>query len=69
MRVCAADTMEKRLLTEAEAMCFVGLRRTKLRQWAKDVGAVRHIGRRVLYDRVVLDRAVDELSNAACNQA
>lgn len=68
MKNRAADTMEKRLLTEAEAMCFVGLRRTKFRQWAAEIGAVRHIGRRVLYDRVVLNRAVDELADAACNQ-
>ena len=68
MKICATDTIEKRLLTEAEAMCFVGLRRTKFRSWAAEIGAVRHIGRRVLYDRAVLDRAVDELSNAACRR-
>ena len=68
MKNRAADTIEKRLLTEAEAMCFVGLRRTKFRSWAAEIGAVRHIGRRVLYDRAVLNNAVDALADAACRR-
>lgn len=59
----------KRLLNEADGMRYVGLQRNKFRQWAREIGAVRHIGRRVLYDRTVIDQAVDELSNAACTQA
>lgn len=58
----------KRLLSEADGMKYVGLQRTKFRQWAAEIGAVRHIGARVLYDRVTIDQACDALADAACNQ-
>lgn len=55
----------KRLLSEADGMNYVGLQRNKFRSWAAEIGAVRHIGRRVLYDRTVIDRACDEMADAA----
>lgn len=58
----------KRLLSEADGMRYVGLQRTKFRQWAAEIGAVRHIGARVLYDRVTIDQACDALADAACDQ-
>lgn len=58
----------KRLLSEMEGMAYVGLQRNKFRSWAAEIGAVRHIGRRVLYDRVTIDRACDAMADAACKQ-
>ena len=62
------DFEEKRLLSETDGMKYVGLQRTKFRQWAAEIGAVRHIGARVLYDRVAIDRACDAMADAACRQ-
>lgn len=60
----------KRLMSERETCEYVGLGRSKCRSWAEEIGAIRRIGRRVLYDRAVIDRAVDELAeHTACNQA
>ena len=55
------DYEGKRLFTEADGMNYVGLHRSKFRKWAAGIGAVRHIGRRVLYDRIVIDRAIDAM--------
>ena len=52
----------KRLLSEPEACEYIGVKRNKLREFAKSCGAVRHIGSRVLYDKVVIDRVIDEAS-------
>lgn len=51
----------RRLFSETDGMQYVGLQRTKFRLWAAEIGAVRHIGRRVLYDRVVIDHAIDAM--------
>lgn len=53
----------KRLLNVSEFCLYTGLGRTKGGAWAKEIGAVRHIGRRVLFDRVVIDRVIDEMGN------
>lgn len=64
------NTECKRLMSEKETCEYVGLGRNKCRSWAAEIGAVRRIGSRVLYDRVVIDRAINEMDeNTACNQA
>ena len=52
----------KRLFSEEDGMKYVGLHRSKFRKWAAGIGAVRHIGRRVMYDRAAIDKAIDEMS-------
>lgn len=51
----------KRLLSVSEFCLYTGLGTSKGMAWAKEIGAVRHIGRRVLIDRVVIDRVIDEM--------
>jgi hypothetical protein len=46
---------DKALLTEDEARFYVSMGRTAFRAWAKEIGAVRRRGRRVLYNREVID--------------
>lgn len=53
--------MEKRLLNLNEFMAYVGLGKTKGMEWAKEIGAVRHLGRRVFFDRVIIDKALDDM--------
>lgn len=50
---------EAKLLNEAAAVEYVGLGKTFFRAWAKEIGARRTFGRRVLYDRETIDRAID----------
>ena len=51
----------KRMLSVTEAQEYSGLGRTQLRSLAENSGAVKRCGRRVLIDRIVLDRALDSL--------
>ena len=57
------DTFEgKRLLSVEELAKYVGLGRHSARQFAEENGAVKRYGKRVLFDRVVIDRALDQMS-------
>lgn len=51
----------KRLLNVSEMMKYTGLGRTKALEWCKSIGALRHIGARALYDRQIIDKAIDNL--------
>ena len=51
----------KRLLNKEELCKYMGLGRCKAEEWAKTNGAVKHIGRRCLYDRVIIDRVLDSM--------
>lgn len=48
-----------RLLSNKELIQYTGLGKTKAREWAEAIGAVRRIGTRVLYDKRVIDAALD----------
>lgn len=50
----------KRLLNLQEFSNYTGLGKTKGREWAEKHGAIRHIGRRLLFDRFVIDRVLNE---------
>lgn len=51
---------EKRLLCIEEAMMYVGLGRNKAMEFLESINARRNVGRRCLYDRVVIDKYFDE---------
>ncbi len=51
----------KRLLSEKEAQEYLGLKRAKCREYGEKINCVRRIGRRVLYDRYIIDVALDAL--------
>jgi hypothetical protein len=53
--------MEKRLMTVEEFTEYTAMGRTKGVRWAKSIGAVKRAGRRILIDRVILDKAIDEM--------
>ncbi len=54
-----ANGFDHRLLSITELTHYTGLGRTKAREWAKEIGAVRKIGTRVLYDKHVIDATLD----------
>lgn len=55
---------EKRLLSWGEGTAYTGLGRTTFRSWADEIGATRKYGTRVLFDRKVIDEAIDQMTEA-----
>ncbi|MBQ9212133.1 MAG: polyprenyl synthetase solanesyl diphosphate synthase [Clostridia bacterium] len=51
--------IEPRLLSMKELTKYTGLGQNKARIWAEEVGAVRRIGARVLFDKQAIDAALD----------
>lgn len=54
---------EKRMLSVDEASFYTGMGRNTCREWLREIGAIRKIGRRVICDRKVIDAALDNMSN------
>lgn len=52
--------MEKRLFSLEEGIEYTGLKRTKFRAWAVEIGALVKIGGRALYDKKVIDEVLDQ---------
>ncbi len=50
----------KRMLGIEEAAKYVGLGKVVTRAWMDEIGATRKFGRRVLFDKVIIDRALDQ---------
>ena len=50
----------KRLLNVKELCAYIGMGHTRAEAWAGEHGALKRIGRSVLYDRVAIDKAIDE---------
>lgn len=55
------DISQKRMLSVVEAQAYTGLGATYLRKWAKEIGAFKKLGRRVLIDKTVIDQALKQL--------
>lgn len=53
------DIKEKRLLSTKEVQRYCGIGKNTARDWGREIGAERRIGRRVLYDKAIIDRALD----------
>lgn len=51
---------EKRLLDVNEVCMYLSLGRNRGVEFAKSIGAEKKIGRRCLYDKVVIDRYFDK---------
>ncbi len=59
--------MQKRLFRASEYLEYVGMGRTKGMEWAKEIGAMKHIGRRAFFDKVIIDKAIDALPTNECD--
>ena len=55
--------IDKRMLSQKEAEEYLGLKRGKCREFCEKINAVKHIGSRVLYDRKIIDDALDSLES------
>ena len=52
-------TIERRLMSLSEAAAYIGQGATKTREWAESIGAKKKFGSRALYDRRIIDEALD----------
>lgn len=62
-----AAMQERRLLDVPEVCTYLNLGRNKGVEFAKSIGAEVKIGRRCLYDKVIIDRYFDNLAAESCN--
>lgn len=53
----------KRNLNKAEACTYLGLGMGSMMKLCSDIGAVHRVGKRVLIDRIVIDRYLDSLQS------
>ncbi len=50
-----------RMLTIEGACNYINMGETSARKWLKDIGAARHFGRSIRYDRNVIDEVLDKV--------
>ncbi len=55
------DVGKARLMDVKEGALYCGLGRASFSSWAKQIGAERRFGKRVLLDRQVIDDALDKM--------
>lgn len=55
------EIKNKRLLNAREICVYTGLGRTQARQFMDQIGATRKFGGRVLFDKTVIDAALDKM--------
>ena len=53
------NNTESRLLSLREAAAYIGQGTTKTREWLDSIGAKKKFGSRALYDRHIIDKALD----------
>lgn len=54
-----------RMLSLDQAGQYVGMGRNTFRKWADQIGATRKFGSRVMFDKVVIDKALDAMAAGA----
>lgn len=59
-RVSIGNMADKRLLSIKEVCVYMGIGQTQARQYMDQIGATRNFGRRVLFDKTVIDAALNE---------
>lgn len=55
-------TMTKRMMNIEELCEYIGMGKTYTSKWAKEHGLARKIGRRTLYDKVLVDELIDGMN-------
>lgn len=60
-------TMTKRMMNIEELCEYIGMGKTYTSKWAKEHGLARKIGRRILYDKVLVDKLIDDLNKEGEN--
>ena len=60
-------TMAKRMMNIEELCEYIGMGKTYTSKWAKEHGLARKIGRRTLYDKVLVDELIDGMNKEGEN--
>lgn len=55
---------DKRLLNIKEVCTYIGIGQTQARKVMQEIGAVRRFGRRILYDKIVIDTYLDDMGES-----
>ena len=61
-RIKEDSTTCKRMFDVPDLCAYLNMGRTRAVEYAKQIGAERRFGRRCLYDRIIIDKALDELT-------
>ena len=51
---------EKRMLNIKEVCIYTGIGQSMARQYMEEIGATKHFGRRVLFDKNIIDTALNK---------
>lgn len=62
MRKKENSAMSPRMLSVEEVCAYLGLGKNRGVEFAKSIGAERKVGRRCLYDKKVIDAALDSMT-------
>lgn len=54
---------DKRMISAEEAAAYIGMGMSKTRQLLSEIGAKRNLGRRVVYDKVIIDKWLDSMAD------
>ena len=54
--------MQKRLFSIEEAVTYLGLGKSSAKKYLESIGAKHQIGRRVLYDKAIIDQHLNNSS-------
>lgn len=60
-QVMMGEIAEKRLLNMEEVVVYIGLGRGTARKYMDEIGAVKKFGKRVLFDKTIIDAALDKM--------
>lgn len=55
-----------RMMNSEQGQKYVGLGRHSFRKWADQIGATRRFGSRVMFDKNVIDKALDTMEGEWC---
>lgn len=64
MKAAKNKTIETRMFDIEQASAYIGKGKTAARVWLKEIGARRSYGRMVRYDRTVIDKVLDQMTEA-----
>lgn len=64
-RIITTAISDKRMLTISEAAQYVGLGNRTARVWLEQIGALKRVGSRTLFDKTVIDRELDKKDPAS----
>lgn len=57
----STEANEVRMMNAEQLCCYVGLGRNNAVAFARTAGAEKRIGKRCIYDKRIIDKALDEL--------